>query len=136
MITSGQMRSAKQWYEWVGLCQIISRYIFTFLIEVLNMYFVGVQMPKPDSWGTAFRCASRPLFRQSGLQKMRELYKFCLDCGLKSPKRAQKNCLRTTLADFFIKQSAPTNSKKGFYTIRLTKKEQNRGIFVRSTKEL
>jgi hypothetical protein len=69
-------------------------------------------MPKPDSWGTAFRCASRPLFRQTGLKKMRELYILCLEGGLKT------TC-QTLWRNFSSNKSAPANRKKGFYTSRL-----------------
>jgi hypothetical protein len=42
-----------------------------------------------------------------------------------------------TLADFFSsKKSAPANRKKGFYTSRLPKNDEIRGIFVESSKEL
>jgi hypothetical protein len=41
-----------------------------------------------------------------------------------------EDALRRTLTDFFIKKSAPANSKKGFYTSRLPKNEETSGIFV------
>jgi hypothetical protein len=38
--------------------------------------------------------------------------------------------LRSTLADFFIKECVPANRKKGFYTSRLPKNEEVGGVFV------
>jgi hypothetical protein len=69
-----------------------------FLIFNLSFeYFVGVQSPMLFNLSyllilgkTAYWCESCPLFRQTGLQKMQELYILCLEGVLVSAKRAWK----------------------------------------------
>ncbi len=63
-------------------------------------------------------CASRPLFRQTGLQKMWELCISCLEGGLKSPKWAQKTACTLPWRIFSSNKSGPANRKKSFYTSR------------------
>jgi hypothetical protein len=57
-------------------------------------YFVGVQIPKPLETKVlspnSCRCPSCPLFLQTGLQNMLDLYILCLEGGLVSPKPARK----------------------------------------------
>ncbi len=81
-----------------------------FLIFYLSFeYFVGVQSPKPlnknvspNSWKNDLQVCKPALFRQTGLQKMREPYILCLEGGLVSPKDDRKmactaHCWRTSI---------------------------------------
>jgi len=51
-------------------------------------YFVRVQNPK-TLISNSCRCACRPLFLQTGLQNMLDLYILCLEGGLVSHKPAK-----------------------------------------------
>ncbi len=74
--------------------------------------------------------ANRTLFRQTGLQKMQELYILsCLEAGLVSPKRTRKTACTLIWRIFSSNKSAPANRKKGFYTTHLPKKKEEWRFF-------
>ncbi len=78
-------------------------------------------------WQTGCMYANRPLFQQTGLQKLRELYIFCLEGGLVSPKRARNTGCAAFWRIFSSNKSVPANRKKGFFGSRLPKNEEIKG---------
>ncbi len=74
-------------------------------------------------------CAECPLFQQTGLRKLRELYIFCLEGGLVSPKRARNTGCAALWRIFSSKKSVPANRKKGFGN-SLPKNEEIKGTVL------
>ncbi len=72
-------------------------------------------------------CAQCPLFQQTGLQKLRELYIFCLEGGLVSHKRARNTGCAAVWRIFSSNKSVPANRKKGFFASLLPKNEEIKG---------
>ncbi len=60
--------------------------------------------------------AGHPLFQQTGLQKMCELYILTFGGRFGMCQKGLEDCLRPTLANLTLIKSAPANKKKDFYT--------------------
>ncbi len=112
-----------------------------FKIYCLSLeYFV--QSPKPlntnsNSNRTVCRCVSHPLFLQTGLQKMQGVYTCFVWRAVWYLPYWLRRRLGQHFGGFFLSNKrAPANRKRGFYTCRLTKNEEIRGIFVWNRKEL
>jgi hypothetical protein len=73
-------------------------------------------------------CANRPLFQQTSLQKIWELYILCLEGGLLSRKQVHRR-LAQYLADFFIKLKC-ANRKTDYHTTQSAREVGGLEVFL------
>ncbi len=136
-VPSGQIRSAWEWYHWIGQEKGINHYRFLIFLLTLNseplhtkIHLIILLLRQ-----AGFMCTNHNLFIQTGPQKCRPYPFFVWRTARSRTWRIStiRNSNQNSAAHwrvFSSNKSVPVNRKQSFYTSGLTKNEEIACIFI------